>query len=552
MDINVSDDNKSHKNKKSLNINIGDHFGEWEVIGKYDKSRYTCRCSCNIIKNITGTDLVRGNSKSCGHTRKKYNIHIGDKYNDWTVLSFDKDKYLYKCQCICGNISMISASDLINGKSKSCGHNTNKLIDLSGKKFGEWTVLRHVGYGIWECQCSCENHTIKNIRHTELLSGESKSCGCKQAEHLRETMLERYKETSIIRASNPRSPEEISMIQSYDNMVKVIEEFDSKPTIYQLADKLNLSYSATVKLIHSYKIEHLVRIYDDGWSKYEYEIEQYIRSIYPKLEILNHVRNIIKGELDIYIPSKKLAIEFNGNYWHSSIFKDKLYHQSKRIQCAKYGIRLISIFEYEWNNPIKQAIIKWIIQNAIYNNHKIYARKCIIRHLTTSEEKQFLELNHLGGYVASNIAYGCFLNNELLGVMTFGKPRYTKKYQYELLRLAWKIGYNVIGGSEKLFSKFIAEHPDITNIIAYCDISKFSGRVYSKLKFETSIHNITQPNYIWIRLSDLDIKTRYQTMKHKLIEQGVGSVNQTEKEIMESLGYVQIFDCGNLKFTWTK
>lgn len=539
-------------NRNSLNISIGDTFGEWEVLEKFDKSRYKCRCSCGVIKAISGTDLVRGRSKSCGHARKKYNIKIGDKYNEWTVISFDKSRYAYKCQCTCGKISTISASDLVNERSKSCGHDNNRLIDLTGQKFGEWTVLRHVGYGVWECQCSCKDHTIRNIRHTELLNGDSKSCGCKRREYLRDTMLERYNETSVSRINNPRSTEELRLVESASSVTNVIDEFDEKPTIYELSRRLNLSYSATIKVIHLYELENRVKIYEDGWSRYEYEIAQYIKEMYPELDIVTHARNVIKGELDIYIPIKKLAIEFNGNYWHSSIFKDKMYHQNKRIQCAKQGIRLIGIWEYEWNNLTKQTILRWLIQNAISNTNIIYARKCSVRRIESGEEKEFLIHNHLGGYVASSIAYGCYINDELIGVMTFGRPRYSKEFQYELLRIAWRIGYNVIGGSEKLFKTFINEHSDVASIVAYCDISKFNGRVYNKLGFTTSVNNITPPNYIWIRLSDLDIKTRYQTMKHKLIERGVGSEIQTEKEIMESLGYVQIFDCGNLKFIWNK
>lgn len=551
MNEGLSDD-KINKNRRTLNISIGDHFGEWEILSKYDKSRYTCRCSCGSIKNISGTDLTRGKSTSCGHKRKKYKVNIGDKYNDWTVLSFDKNKYLYECRCTCGNISMISASDLVNGKSKSCGHNRNRLIDLTGRRFGEWTVLRHIGYGVWECQCSCENHTIRNIRHTELLNGDSKSCGCKQAENLMKTMLDRYGEIASPKINKPRTIEQIQAASSKENIEIEIRTFNYKPTIYELANKLGLSYSATIKLIHEYNLEELVKIYEDGWSRYEYEIYEYIKGLGQNLNIVTHARNIIQGELDLYIPDYRLAIEFNGNYWHSSIFKNKDYHQNKRIQCAKQGIRLISIFEYEWTDIIKNNIIKWILKNAILKENFIYARKCKIKHINNIEEKQFLEQNHLNGYVPSHIAYGCYLNSELIGVMSWGIPRYSKDYDYELIRLSWKTGYNILGGSEKLFKKFIDEHPDVNKIIAYCDISKFSGNVYGRLGFSTSINSITPPNYIWIRLSDLDIKTRYQAMKHKLVERGLGTLEQTEKEIMGSLGYVQIFDCGNLKFIWTK
>ena len=46
--------------------------------------------------------------------------------------------------------------------------------------------------------------------------------------------------------------------------------------------------------------------------------------------------------------------------------------------------------------------------------------------------------------------------------------------------------------------------------------------------------------------------TRYQTQKHKLLEQGLGTSEQTEDEIMYGAGYIKVYDCGNLKLEWYK
>ena len=55
--------------------------------------------------------------------------------------------------------------------------------------------------------------------------------------------------------------------------------------------------------------------------------------------ILGHNR-----ELDIYIPSKSLAIEFNGTYWHNSNIKKRNYHQDKTLECDSKGIRLMRLY----------------------------------------------------------------------------------------------------------------------------------------------------------------------------------------------------------------
>ena len=62
------------------------------------------------------------------------------------------------------------------------------FIDLTGMKFNRWTVIKKSekksirGEIYWECICSCDNKTIKNVRGADLRKGASKSCGCLQKE----------------------------------------------------------------------------------------------------------------------------------------------------------------------------------------------------------------------------------------------------------------------------------------------------------------------------------------------------------------------------------
>ena len=62
---------------------------------------------------------------------------------------------------------------------------------------------------------------------------------------------------------------------------------------------------------------------------------------------------IYPQELDIVINEQKLAIEFNGSYWHdvNHVFPD--YHLNKVIKCNQLGYRLIHIWEDEWTDETK-------------------------------------------------------------------------------------------------------------------------------------------------------------------------------------------------------
>ena len=212
---------------------------------------------------------------------------------------------------------------------------------------------------------------------------------------------------------------------------------------------------------------------------------------------------------------------------------------------------MIHIFEYEWVNERKQKVISELLFNKLGYGTIIYARDCKIEKYVGNnrELQEFIQENHLQGKANHEVAYVLRYNSNIVGAITFGKPRYNRDFECELIRLVFKRGYRILGGARRLFSHFVSEYKT-NSILSYCDISKFNGGVYSQLGFETSIDNITKPNYIWINLDDNDIKSRYSVQKHKLLAAGLGVYGDTESEIMRNLGYVRIYDCGNLRFEW--
>ena len=166
----------------------------------------------------------------------------------------------------------------------------------------------------------------------------------------------------------------------------------------------------------------------------EKEVIEFVKSIYNGVIINNNRKIIAPYELDIYLPEKKLAIEFDGLFWHNDKSgKDKNYHLDKTEKCEKQGIQLIHIFEDEWIE--KQIIVKSIIKSKIgIYDKKIYARKCQIKEIAIKDKNDFLRMNHLQGEDHSQIKLGLFYENELVSVMTFGKPRFNKKYDFEYMK----------------------------------------------------------------------------------------------------------------------
>lgn len=266
-------------------------------------------------------------------------------------------------------------------------------------------------------------------------------------------------------------------------------------------------------------------------------------------EISRNDRTIIPPfELDIVIPEKKLAIEFNGIYWHSvQSGKDRSYHLGKTIKAEEVGYSLVHIFEDEWIN--KKEIVKSIILSklGIYSK-KIYARKCIIKDVSFDEAKKFFEENHLQGYAPSSVRIGLYHEGVLVSCLAFSKSRYNKKYDWEISRFANVLNTTVMGGFSKLFKHFLNTYNG--SIITYSDRRLFSGNLYRFNGFKEMPPS--PPSYFYFKNSS-ERFSRVKFQKHKLknlLEEF--DENLTEKENMENNGYKWIYDCGNWCFVYER
>ena len=288
------------------------------------------------------------------------------------------------------------------------------------------------------------------------------------------------------------------------------------------------------------------------------ESREIIKSSKAEKEILSIIPEAVIGsreiiyplELDIYCEKYKFAIEYDGILWHSEgtnfpVKKNlKLYHLKKTELCEKRGVQLYHIFDSEWVDPIKNNIWKSMINSKLKNSKRIYARKCTVKEISSNISNQFLELNHMQGYLAGKIKIGLFYNDELVQVMTFSKPRFSKKYQYELIRLCSKLNNTVVGGASKLLKYFERTYKP-KSIVSYANRRWSQGNVYEKLGFQFS-HN-SEPNYFYFKGNILESRNKYQ--KHKLKKLlAIFNPELTEKENMFNNGYRRIYDCGNLVY----
>ena len=283
----------------------------------------------------------------------------------------------------------------------------------------------------------------------------------------------------------------------------------------------------------------------------EDEIVEFIKTFYHG-EILKNTRSVIAPlELDIWIPELKLAIEYDGVYWHSeNMGTDCNYHLSKTERCENNGIQLIHIFDVEWHN--NKDMVQSRLRNMIAgSNNKLFARQCKICEVGKHEANEFLSQNHMQGPCAFKHAIGLRFNDQLVSIMTFGKPRFNRDAECELLRFCNALRTQVVGGASRLLAFYEKTyHP--SSIISYADRRWSIGNLYETLGFEKC--GATKPNYWYWNYAQstsfLENRVRYQ--KHKLKDVlDKFDKSKTEVENMFDNGYFRIFDCGNLVYKKT-
>lgn len=296
-------------------------------------------------------------------------------------------------------------------------------------------------------------------------------------------------------------------------------------------------------------------------SSMETYIYDFISEICPNLQVNQHDRTVIAPyELDIFIPELNIAIECNPTVTHNSSFPDpwggdpkpKQYHYIKSQMCNNKGIFLFHIFGYDWTHKVD--IICSMIQNLLgVNSIKIYARNCEIRDVTPADAKQFLTLNHLQGDAVCSVRLGLYYNDELVALMTLGKPRVTignHTAEWELIRFCSKLNTTVIGGASKLF-KYFQDTYSPNTVISFSDVSHTRGNIYPKLNFK--LVNISGPGYHWVDTNTDVCYNRMIAQKHNLknfLKDDLIDLSQTEKQIMEAHGFAQVFDSGTITWEW--
>lgn len=278
----------------------------------------------------------------------------------------------------------------------------------------------------------------------------------------------------------------------------------------------------------------------EHFSHPETQVADFVESL--GVEVIRNDRTLISPkEIDIYIPEKNMAIEFNGVYWHSDKHIPREYHYEKWRACKEEGVQLLQIWEDDWRDRL--AVIQSMICHKLgLTEQRLFARNTVVDpDVPTPEARKFLEANHIQGFISGKHYYGLRYRDEVVALMVLMVDT-TNVAEWTLSRFATSV--SVVGGFSKLLKAFRNNHDG--SIKSFADLEVSDGGLYRAHGFIEDA--LLPPDYSYV----LD-----ETRVHKFLFRKERFRNDpnlkyheslTESELANLNGLRRVYDSGKIRF----
>lgn len=279
----------------------------------------------------------------------------------------------------------------------------------------------------------------------------------------------------------------------------------------------------------------------NGYSYEEQQLREWIESLGVKV-VANSRQIIAPKELDIYCPDQQVAIEYNGEFWHSGDKRGEDSAFRKTMMCQEKGIRLIHVWRHMWIDLKKRPIYENMIKHALgLTEHRTGGRKTRVEKRPAHTMRQFFEENNIQGYRTAKWAYvlvdkktGLDLMCYTVGHAYFGKGA----YDMEIARGACRLGWSVSGGATKLWKAIINDNPEVNSIVYYVDLNHYDGSSVSVLPGTSLIK--AEPG-LWNWWPRLGVMKNREPSRHAEI-----------KEAYARGEAVPVWNAGTATYLWTR
>lgn len=278
-----------------------------------------------------------------------------------------------------------------------------------------------------------------------------------------------------------------------------------------------------------------------GKSLQERELFDFVRSL--GLNVERNVRYVISPkEVDIWVPSKRVALEYDGLYWHSRDEKDPGAPLEKLRLCQRDGIRLLSFFSDEWRD--RRLVVESIIRNALgMTDRRLDARKLDLREVDASVTQPFLNRCHIDGGTRAGRHLALLADGEPVSVMTLRTPHHSRYSDcLEVARFASELGTSVRGGLGRLvgMAQDVVRGLGKSRLLTYVDLRFGTGVGYERVGFVSAGH--TGRSY-W----HTDGHRRFNRFAFRADV----SRQMTERQVCEEAGVCQVYGPGNTRMFLT-
>lgn len=313
--------------------------------------------------------------------------------------------------------------------------------------------------------------------------------------------------------------------------------YESGMSCEAIAQRVGANYATVSKHLKLQGVE-----VKNGYSYEEQVLREWVESLGVQV-VANSRKIIAPKELDIYCPEQQVAIEYNGEFWHSGDKRSEDSAFRKTMMCQEKGIRLIHVWRHLWTDPKKKPIYENMIKHALgLTDHRVGGRQTRVEKRPAATMRQFFEENNIQGYRNASSAYVLVDKKSDLDLMcyTTGHAYFTKGTRdLEIARGACRLGWSISGGATKLWKAIIEDNPEVNSIVYYVDLNHYNGSSVSVLP-GTKLIKKGEPS-LWNWWPKLGVMKNREPSRHR--------------EIMEAYKTgeaVPVWNAGTATYVWER
>ena len=363
-------------------------------------------------------------------------------------------------------------------------------------------------------------------------------------EHRIQTCMDKYQASHWMKADQYRAAVgDRSRKRSVEVDGSIQSDYTAGLPKQLLAQKYDFSISHMQKILQDLGLatdlpQNKINYHHNWRSAPEQELVNLIKQNYDGQMICNDRKLIWPMEIDIVLPDKKIAIEFNGTYWHSDHFKHRNFHLQKLEQMEQQGFHLIQIFSCFWTGAYKDVMQQKI--RSLFDQKYLGARHCTIERCDYAAVKDFQEKHHIQGARTTSLNWAVYHQGQMVACATFNRFR----DGVELVRYCSNV--RIVGILQKILQRLPAGVP----------VYSFANRLYTKRSENLYVRSgfqeidMTSPGYYYVK--GTRVITRNSAMKHRLPGLLGENFNKelSEYDNMVANGFHRIWDCGHILYRY--